>query len=130
MDAMYLKLMFINPRPPVGGGAEGARCTRPSFTPPPPAKKSWIRACPAYISENNLIIAHNIIDLLDLFVFFLEHGSQHWFILQDAPICRPINRVRPTRTNHHHHLVLFCMSLRSVLLLKGNGAGANANWET
>ena len=29
---MYLNLMFINP-PPVG-----ARCTRPSLTPPPPAK--------------------------------------------------------------------------------------------
>ena len=28
-------------------------------------------------SENNLIVAHNIIDLLDLFVFFFEHGSQH-----------------------------------------------------
>ena len=35
MDAMYLNLMFINPRPPVGAGAEGARCTRPSLTPPP-----------------------------------------------------------------------------------------------
>ena len=39
MDAMYLNLMFINPRPPVGAGAEGAgaegaRCTRPSLTPP------------------------------------------------------------------------------------------------
>ena len=45
MDAMYLNLMFINPRPPVGAGAEGARCTRPSLTPPPPCKKSWIRAC-------------------------------------------------------------------------------------
>ena len=41
---MYLNLMFINPRPPpVGVGAEGARCTRLSLT-PPPAKKSWIRA--------------------------------------------------------------------------------------
>ena len=38
MDAMYLNLMFINPRPPVGAGAKGARCTRPSLTPPPPAK--------------------------------------------------------------------------------------------
>ena len=38
MDAMYLNLMFINPRPPVGAANEGARCTRPSLTPPPPAK--------------------------------------------------------------------------------------------
>ena len=35
MDAMYLNLMFINPRPPVGAGAKGARSTRPSLTPPP-----------------------------------------------------------------------------------------------
>ena len=42
MDAMYLNLMFINPRPPVGAGAKGARSTRPSLT--PPCKKSWIRA--------------------------------------------------------------------------------------
>ena len=34
MDAMYLNLMFINPRPPVGAGAKGARCTWPSLTPP------------------------------------------------------------------------------------------------
>ena len=34
MDAMYLNLMFINPRPPVGAGAKGARSTRPSLTPP------------------------------------------------------------------------------------------------
>ena len=46
---------------------------------------------PLPMSENNLIVAHNIIDLLDLFIFFFEHGSQHWFILQDVPICRPIN---------------------------------------
>ena len=43
MDAIYLNLMCINPRPPVGAGAKGARCTRPSLT-PPPCKKSWIRA--------------------------------------------------------------------------------------
>ena len=43
MDAMYLNLMFINPRPPVGADAKGARSTRPSLT--PPCKKSWIRAC-------------------------------------------------------------------------------------
>ena len=36
MDAMYLNLMFINPRP--RPRAEGACCTRPSLTPPPPAK--------------------------------------------------------------------------------------------
>ena len=42
MDAMYLNLMFINPRPPVGADAKGARSTRPSLT--PPCKKSWIRA--------------------------------------------------------------------------------------
>ena len=35
MDAMYLNLMCINPRAPVGAGAEGARCTRPSLTPLP-----------------------------------------------------------------------------------------------
>ena len=37
MDAMYLNLMFINPRPPppVGAGAKGARSTRPSLTPAP-----------------------------------------------------------------------------------------------
>ena len=35
MDAMYLNLMFINPRPPVGAGAKATRCTRPSLTPPP-----------------------------------------------------------------------------------------------
>ena len=34
MDAMYLNLMFINPRPPVG-----ARCTQPSLTPPPSLQK-------------------------------------------------------------------------------------------
>ena len=34
MDAMYLNLMFINPRPPVGADAKGARSTRPSLTPP------------------------------------------------------------------------------------------------
>ena len=38
MDAMYLNLMFINHRPPVGAGVKGARSTRPSLTPPPPAK--------------------------------------------------------------------------------------------
>ena len=47
MDAMYLNLMFINPRPPVGAGAE----RRPQYTavvdPPPPCKKSWIRAWPS-----------------------------------------------------------------------------------
>ena len=32
---------------------------------------------PLPTSENNLIVAHNIIDLLDLFMFFFEHGSQH-----------------------------------------------------
>ena len=37
MDAMYL--MFINPRPPVGAGAKGARSTRPSLPPPPPLQK-------------------------------------------------------------------------------------------
>ena len=42
MDAMYLNLMFINPRRPVGAGAKGARSTRPSLT--PPCKNSWIRA--------------------------------------------------------------------------------------
>ena len=36
MDAMYLNLRFINPRPPVGAGGKDARCTRPSLTPPPP----------------------------------------------------------------------------------------------
>ena len=46
MDAMYLNLMFINPRPPVGADAKGARSTRPSLT--PPCKKSWIRACILY----------------------------------------------------------------------------------
>ena len=40
MDAMYLNLMFINPRPPVGAGAKDARCTRPSLTPPPPPAKN------------------------------------------------------------------------------------------
>ena len=51
MDAMYLNQMFINPRPPpVGAGAKGACCTRPSLT--PPAKKTWIRACirPTYLN--------------------------------------------------------------------------------
>ena len=46
MDAMYLNLMFINPRPPpVGAGAEGARCTRPSWTPPPLQKILDPRLC-------------------------------------------------------------------------------------
>ena len=35
MDAMYLNLMFINPRPRRRRGRR-TRCTRPSLTPPPP----------------------------------------------------------------------------------------------
>ena len=81
-----------------GGGwtGNGGRC------PPPPVnhhsalfrpRDSLTLATmkPLPISDNNVIVAHNIIDLLDQFVLFFEHGSQHWFILQDAPICRPIN---------------------------------------
>ena len=59
MDAMYLNLMFINPRTPVGAGAKGARCTRPSLAPPPPAKNPG--SAPAHRSlclEVLEIVAH------------------------------------------------------------------------
>ena len=31
--------------------------------------------------SKKLTVPHNIIDVLNLFVFFCIHGSQHWFIL-------------------------------------------------
>ena len=49
-------LMFINPRPPVGAGAEGARCTRPSLT-PPPAKNPG--SAPAFVRRHRANQRHD-----------------------------------------------------------------------